>query len=338
MFKNFKSKLIPVLLLISLGIFIFLITIRSILKEYYTNSYTKKFLKVGGTVHNKNEIGFKLLAEEANASIDTVNNPDVEYDLIWIPSGFHHSSEFPNGKRLLYGPHNFVFPEGEWIKKQPKFDRSIYTSLSEFNKIVYEEFGTFCMPIEPIPFPVDINKFTPVVNKKIEYDCFVYFKRRHRNILDNIEEYLKKNNITFKIIEYSKYKEEEYIDLLNSVKFGIWLGSHESQGFAVQESLSMNIPLIVYNVKTLFDEIGPDDKSTNEQYRNKYQLIATTTPYWDDRCGLHIYSLNELDNTVQYMLNNYTRYMPRDYIIETLSPKVCLNRIYETFANYTQTT
>jgi hypothetical protein len=291
------------------------------------------FLQVGNG-HHKNDIGFELLAREANATL--IKSTDSNYfkdfyDLVWIPQGFYHNLDFPNAKRIIFGPHNFVFPTQQWLFRfDPPFDRSIYTCLSEYIRNLYKQFGTFCMPLEPLPFPVDIERFKPL-RKEIKYDCFIYFKSRSHSRLRNIEEYLHERNITFITIICGKYKEEEYLEILNQVKFGLWFGAHESQGFALQEALSMNVPLLVLNITSLNDEINGEGNHSYLEYKDHYDLSATTTPYWDDRCGLQCYDINNLKIQLNKMLEIYMTFQPRIYVLENLSAEVCLNRIMTAF-------
>jgi hypothetical protein len=293
-----------------------------------------RFLKTD-TAHTKNENGFKLLAEYINATIIESNDKNIwkeEYDLVWIPKGFQHSLEFPNAKRIIFGPHNFVFPEQPWLYKfEPEFTRSIYTSLSPYIVNLYSQFGQFCMPVKPLPFPVDIEKFKPIEIKVYEYDCIIYFKNRDRRYLTYIQSVLKERNITFITVEYGNYKEEDYIKILNKVKFGIWIGSHESQGFALQEALSMNVPLLVFNVKSLTDEVNSFGNHSYLEYEAQYNLSATSCPYWDNSCGITFTELNDFNINLELMSNSYKNFNPRDYIIKTLSPKVCYERIISEF-------
>jgi hypothetical protein len=293
-----------------------------------------RFLKTN-SAHLKNENGFKLLASYANATIVESSDRNIwkeEFDLVWIPRGFEHSLEFPNAKRILYGPHNFVFPEQPWLYQfNPEFTRSIYTSLSDYVHNLYSQFGKFCMPVKPIPFPVDVEKFKPIDKKTYEYDCFLYFKSRDPKYFTYIKGLLEEKGITYIPVECGKYKEEDYITVLNKVKFGIWVGSHESQGFALQEALSMNVPLLVFNVKSLTDEVNSFGNRSYTEYEPQYDLSATSCPYWDSRCGIVFTELSSIDVKLDEISSAYTKFNPRDYILETLSPKVCYERIISMF-------
>ena len=53
-----------------------------------------------------------------------------------------------------------------------------------------------------------------------------------------------------------------FFNYLQNSKYGIWLDAHESQGFALQEALSCNVPLLVWNISSMNQEY-------NSTYNNK---------------------------------------------------------------------
>jgi glycosyltransferase involved in cell wall biosynthesis len=126
------------------------------------------------------------------------------------------------------------------------------------------------------------------------------------------------NTIIYKIFNYdTKYDETAYIEYLKHAKYGIWIGCHESQGFALEEALSCDVPLIVWNVKSM-----------NEEYKSNYENIpATAIPYWDERCGEVFYNLEEFAIKMPIFLSKLNTYKPREYILQNLSMKVCEERL-----------
>ena len=79
-------------------------------------------------------------------------------------------------------------------------------------------------------------------------------------ILKKVCHFLDKQNENYKVVKYWHYKEEDYQHELNRSKFVIWLGCHESQGFALQSALAKNIPILCWSVKYLKQEwvaLGP---------------------------------------------------------------------------------
>ena len=73
-------------------------------------------------------------------------------------------------------------------------------------------------------------------------------------------EFLKSKDIKYDIIEYGNYSNNQLIKLSKRNHYGILLASTESQGFAIQEIMSNNLPMIVW------------DKNIGEFEGRKYEV------------------------------------------------------------------
>ena len=291
-----------------------------------------RILLVNTYIHAKNHHGMHLMAAAAGAEFTISMDSSVfaeEWDLVVVPSELVPSNLFPKAKRIIYGPQNFILPTQPWFANREAFDsRCVYNCLSPWVKTLYEEvkeFGSFPLPFQCLPFAVDIEKFKPSEQDK-PLDCFVYFKHREQSLLVPVLQALRSLNLTHTVFQYGTYTEDEYLATLQKAKFGIWIGSHESQGFAVQEALSTNVPLLVLNATSMFDEYSRDNKQNYTDEKGKYQMKATSVPYWDSRCGILV---QNFEGDLQTMLQTWSTFRPRDYILETLSPEVCIKRFLE---------
>ncbi len=111
----------------------------------------------------------------------------------------------------------------------------------------------------------------------------------------------------------------------------IVIGRHESQGFALQDAMSCDIPLLVADVKSMYEETTNGGKSfIYENYKPK-KLLATCVPYWSDECGIKFTEISEFSDKLDKMLETWETFTPREYIVRTLSPKVCMKRILDHF-------
>ena len=111
------------------------------------------------------------------------------------------------------------------------------------------------------------------------------------------------------------------MDHLKKSKFGIWLGRHESQGFALEETLACDVPLLVWDVTSMNQEDG----SNWPEYK------ATSIPYWDENCGKVFYQSSELHESMDEFILNLPNYKPREYICNHLSAEVCENILFSLF-------
>ena len=289
-----------------------------------------RFLYVDTYVHHKNRIGFILMCKAKNIELvitKDMNKFHESWDLVFVPSEYIHPKFFPNTKHIMYGPQNFVFVNGPWLKGATYFPPNcFYNLLSDWVIDVQNEMGGLSLESKSIPFAVDIEKFSPKQSEK-KYDCFVYFKNRNLADLAFIEEELKERNLHYTVLHYGHYKEDDYLEIIHNSRFGIWVGGSESQGFALEESLSCNVPLLVWNCTNMFQVYDSNNKLVMESYIGKCILKCTSIPYWDSRCGLVFTEKAEFSNTLTRMLTDYLEFEPRNFILETLSPEVCVERL-----------
>lgn len=247
-----------------------------------------------------------------NTNLDNINLS--QFDVIYSPCSPIDVKKYPNSK-FLFGPHFSVFPDKNQMDLISGNKNVIYTHPSDWARDVWRN-NHFCnkIRIESLPFGVDTNKFNEIKPIENRNDVFLYYKSRHPNELSFLVNFLQKNNIGVRIFSYtSRYNEGEYINYLHNSKFGIWLGRHESQGFALEEALSCNVPLLVWDVTSMNQEFGC----------NYNDIPATTIPYWDDRCGESFKTINELSDKFNKFINNLNNYKPREYILENISTEKC---------------
>lgn len=196
-----------------------------------------------------------------------------------------------------------------------KGNNTVYIQPSEWVTKLWGN-NNICYGIKQksLPFGVDTDKFKNIMPIEERNKVFVYYKSRDPNLLNIIDSLLKSNNIDYKLFSYNnRYDENIYIEYLKHSKYGIWIGCHESQGFALEEALSSNVPLFVWNVKSM-----------NEEYMSNYaDIAATSIPYWDEQCGEHFYNLDELVSKFSLFLSKLYTYKPREYILEKLSMEKC---------------
>jgi len=134
--------------------------------------------------------------------------------------------------------------------------------------------------------------------------------------------------LTYTVIQYGSYTEKQYISTLNRVRFCIWVGSHESQGFALQECLSMNVPIFVWNATNMRDEYSNNNRLFSNYSQN---LASTTVPYWDSRCGKIWDTSKEMSSELSEFISQLNTYSPRSYVLDNLSDKVCFGNLLRHF-------
>jgi glycosyltransferase involved in cell wall biosynthesis len=261
-----------------------------------------------------------------------IRNNDYNILLCW--SEFINPDHIPSTIKIIYGPHFFTLPSGQIVgNRNPNYEnRCVFNCLSSWIKELYLEcVSDFIVPMKEFPFSVDTDKFKPLeysISK--EYDCILYIKRRSIYLIEYVKSLLHQKNINYIIFEYGSYNEDHYLDCLYKSKFLLSLDAHESQGFALEEAMAVNIPLLVMDTTSMYDEMS-DGINSSYQYLYPKKLLCTSVPYWSDECGIKITNQVDLSVSIDKIMNSYSSFTPRDYILKTLSDEVCMARILNYF-------
>jgi hypothetical protein len=289
-----------------------------------------------GTPHHKNYEGMKRICKLYNIDFELTHSVnricEDNYDILWCNVNFVEPSKIPERIKIIYGPQMFIFPSGSIVGQLDKtlVHRCVYNTLSKWNEGIIREFvPELRMPIVQFPFPVDTERFIPKdVNKTL--DCIVYYKHRNPYLFQSVLQILQEKNISYKVFQYGGYKEDEYLEALQHSKFMISIDAHESQGFALEEAMSCNVPLLVLDATSMYDEMYSENAPVYAYQRPK-QLLATSVPYWSNECGIKIKTIEEFPKAIECMLEIYSSFTPRNYILENLSDEVCMRRILNYF-------
>lgn len=269
---------------------------------------------VEGWLHHKNKRGIELMNGD-KISFYFNYESTIQYDYIMNLSDIR---DYSNCDKLIYGP-QIMFPDIE-ITKIPLDKRVYFNVLSNW-------MVNLCVDIHPqyefidLPFAVDVDRFLP---KDKTGKPVIYFKQRNHSIL---EDFINNVEQEFLIFDYDKkYNETDYLNAISEAPFVVWIGRHESQGFAFQESLSCDCPIFVIDVKSKREENYPN--SFWHTYLPGHNLPATSASYFDNSCGLIVYPENWKKNW-NIFLNNLGNYKPRNFVIDNLSPDACVKKWLE---------
>ena len=278
------------------------------------------FLIINEYNHHKNKEGLHAILNYLKIDYKYGTRDDIDdADIIYSPSFNIDVKKYKN-KKFIFGPHFSVFPDTKLDLINFKSNYHKFIHPSQWTIDLWKKYFNIYIDIFPFPFPVNTIKFNQIKEKREK--VIVYFKTRKETELLFILNYLKSQNVDYKIFSYDhKYNEEDFLNYLHECKYGIIIGRHESQGFAIEEMLSCNVPLLIWNVKFMSQEEGC----------NYPDYEATVIPYWDNRCGEYFYNANEFIYKYNYFINNLENYRPREYILENLSVEICSKRFKDIF-------
>lgn len=208
-------------------------------------------------------------------------------------------------KHLVAGPNLVVTPnEFEYILFSREIDKIIVPS--SWVKNLYNKFGIASEKI--FIWFSGVNIFENKNKKKNQ--ILIYIKNNNKLIKPCLN-YLKKRNYKFKLIRYGYYEKESYYNLLNRSILMVYFGSTESQGIAMQEAWSMNVPTLVFRNETFV--------------YNKKKYLGNSSPYLTSSCGFLFQSIQQFKNKFNLIINS--RLYPRKWIKKNMSQKKSLDKL-----------
>jgi len=257
-----------------------------------------------------------------------INKNPLDYKFNWVHDDINSLIFIAVHKiPCVVGPNLFILPKDmPWLL--PSLKHSIYLHPAKWCTYLWENFKE--CPIHVWPVGIDWELFITDRNKRDKKQVLLYFKKQHPVLKKIAIQHLEYAGYEVNIIEYGNYIEENYRIALESSYFGVWIGTTESQGIGLQEALASGLPLIVLDNKNV-RQIQSQALLDLPKYLEKYE--ATTVPYWDERCGLVINSIDELPGAINQMIENYNNFQPLAYIKENLSMEGCAQQLVNQFSH-----
>lgn len=246
------------------------------------------------------------------------------YDVVMCCNVFFPPDAFPKRCKVIYGPQLFVFPDNpQHPIHAHMYDsaRFFYNSLASWVvNINRNKAPRLNIPFVTIPMGLDLDHITQVPSLESRTKIMIYFKARKQSHLTYAINFLKSKDIDPIIIKYGSYTDADFKHLLQTTRFVLWIGSHESQGFAFQETQASNVPIMVWDVTSMRDECtgcGRHPYGTPSGVAD--DLAATTANCWSDKCGLKFFKEEEMSETFARMNAHIDTFTPRAFIEERLS-------------------
>ena len=218
---------------------------------------------------------------------------------------FHFDSgkyeSLKNKNRTIIGPN--VWPFNSPLTKDKRYHKMV-TPSKWVTDLLVNKLNLSRERILEWPAGIDTDVFN--VEKNIKFDCLIYFKRRQPGDLNHIQQILHNNKQSFVALNCGSYTEHQFLDLLSKCRYSVLVNNTESQGIAVQEIMSTNTPMFVWDVHTWLD-FPP------------FIVPATSVPYWSDECGIKTCNAKEIPDLFNKFISSLDSYHPRKYIVDNLS-------------------
>ena len=268
--------------------------------------YSEAYWGHSATMNGPHKVVDNLIKSLDQEKIEyAINEEKYEHNfLVQYDATAHEKHSKIEQDTTIIGPQVWMFDGyGQFlIENQNYYKKIIAPSEWVKNKFITK----FNLPEDKLAvWPVGIEEFDNI--RETNYDCLIYFKRRDQSELDAVKKFLVSNGLSYRMVEYGTYGEDGFKQLVNSAKFCFLINGTESQGIAVQEIMSMGVPIIAWDIKEWLDQ--------GEAYR----VPATSIPYWDERCGEVFFNIDDLEVTFSKFYATLDQYDPKAFIKDNLS-------------------
>jgi hypothetical protein len=239
-------------------------------------------------------------------------------DLACVNGKPHILRRFPKDIPILFGPCVLNHPCDDPAFLENHNIRQILVA-SEWMKAMYD---TVWPDRSTVWAPgIDTALWRPLQARNTrDIDVLVYNKLRWKKeqftteLLMPIQSTLEAIGLRTATLTYGSYIEADFMALLMRSKAMVVLSDHETQGFALLQALSCDVPVFALDRGGFWVD--------ESYYPDRIQFKpVTSTPYWDERCGMKFTDWAEFSNNFSAFWEAVCdeRYKPRDYIVENLS-------------------
>lgn len=281
---------------------------------------------VSNLLKGLNEIGYPYVL---NGALDAT-------DTLWIhddKAALEKALSLPGKRAIIAGPNIYTLPSE--VPKVALEKNVLFLEPALWVHKFWDEFSENKMNTAVWPVGIDTQSFSPSVETKKDL-VLVYNKQRPAEDTHAVCAELTQRGEKYEVLTYGKYDEETYRKLLSQAKALVWVGRSESQGIGFLEALSMNVPILVWDVMTLGDFVGASESGfTPEQLAFS---PVTAAPYFDERCGMRFIAREDLAVSLVTFLNRLTSYSPRSYVESELSLANQATALLNLFKTYFGTT
>jgi hypothetical protein len=207
---------------------------------------------------------------------------------------------------LWAGPNIVVVPqESNAVLTSPEIDRIIVPTrwVADVYSGERAELGP---KIAVWPAAIDIEFWSPADTPKLHW---IIYNKYQDALAAQIAKVLEAMNASFIQINYGQYTLGKYRDILRHARGMIWLSHSESQGLALLEALSMDIPALVWD---------PGDWIyRSPELKQEFTAPATSAPYFSEDCGLRFAAASEFASAFDKFSGKLNSYKPRQYILNS---------------------
>lgn len=259
--------------------------------------------------YSYNERGPRKVIENLKKGLELIGipyeeNSDPRPDSMIICLSSHDIMRSKFIKQMYIGPNICTLPIDNDVAMRQEYKAFIVNSqwtYDAYKKWIPEE------KLRIWPVGIDTDLFSDKSSFEKEFDCLLYCKGRSSDDSAIAKGLLESRNQKFKEISYGGYSEEQFLELIGKSRYAFVVDGPESQGIAIEEMMSCNLPMFVWDVEFWADR------------GDAYKVVASSVPFWSEECGVKTSKIKNLKGSFDEFLKNIESFTPRQFILRELT-------------------
>jgi hypothetical protein len=221
---------------------------------------------------------------------------------------------------LAAGPTNALFPtECDGILLMPEIDLLI--AASDWVVDLYRaDAPTIVAKTRVCASGVDATYWAPSPRRS-RAGAVVYWKSGDETFCEAVERVLAVRGFAVERVRYGSYTPEQYKAALDGAAIAVFLSHFETQGLALAEAWSMNVPTLAWNPG------GP------VEWRGRRFPHGSAAPYLTGATGAAWRTLDELDARIGEVASTLEGAEPRQWVLEHMTDAVRAHALYDLIAD-----
>jgi len=221
---------------------------------------------------------------------------------------------------LVAGPVNALFAdECDRILQLPEIDLLIVPS--GWTRSFYREVPALAAKSRVCTCGVDAGYWQPTGRAK-DRAVVVYWKSGDEGVCGAVEAVIRECGfdplrIRSKPGEHRMFTPADYREALDRSVAAVFLSSFETQGIALAEAWSMDVPSVVW------------DPRGESEWRGRTFRAGSSAPYLTSATGMAFVRLEELKPVLDKTLAALDSFQPREWVLANMTDAVCSRRLYE---------
>jgi hypothetical protein len=221
---------------------------------------------------------------------------------------------------LAAGPVNALFADDcDGILQMPEIDMAIVPSAWTLD--FYQGVPDLVRKSRVCPCGVDAEVWTPRGTPK-EQSAVVYWKSGDERFCEDVEAIVRRCGLEPLRVrsrhgEHNLFTPEALRQMLDRSVIAVFLSTFETQGIALAEAWSMNVPTVVW------------DPQGDAEWRGRHFTSGSSAPYLTPATGIAARDTEGLEPAIRQALAALAGFQPREWVLENMTDAICSKTLYE---------